>query len=50
MSSHGVIPLVVCVGILPAVCAIPVPRDSHGNQAIAMTEHLSDPVYGDTKC
>ena len=34
----------------PAVCAIPVPLDSHGDQSIAMTKHRSDQVCGDTKC
>ena len=42
-------PVVVCVGIL-AVCAIPAPLDSHGDQSIAMTKHRSDQVCEDTKC
>ena len=40
----------VCVGILPALCAILVPLCAHGNQSIAMTTHPSDPVFEDTEC
>ena len=46
MSSHGVIPHIrwSFASEYSLLCATPVPRDSHSNQTIAMTEHLSDPV------
>ena len=45
--SHQV---AVCVGILPALCAILALLCVHGSQSIAKTAHPSDQVFEDTEC